>query len=378
MQATMNATQSIYISDSATLKRYCDQWLHASVLALDTEFIRTDTFYPIGALVQVSDGSDCFLIDPLSIDDFEPFVSLLADTNIVKVLHSCSEDIEVFDRLFGQVPVPLFDTQIAAAFDGYGFSLGYQGLTEAMLGIHVPKGETRSNWLQRPLSESQVHYAALDVAYLPRMYHMLKESLERKGRWLWVLDECEALSLPANDERLIKNYFNRVKSAWKLSRRELAILKCLIEWREAEARRKDRPRGRIVKDKSCFEIAKLQPVSLAELAMVDEVGRGTLNKYGDTILELISSAMALQESELPEKLTKPLPPQAGSVLKKLKVIVREKADKLQLAPEVLMRKKDYEALLHSGYFDGQYQLPATLLGWRKDIIGSELLNSLMK
>ena len=371
-------THPVYIDDNETLRKYCLQWQHATVLALDTEFIRTDTFYPIGALIQVSEGTACFLIDPLSIDDFTPFTKLLTDPGIVKVLHSCSEDLEVFERLFQVLPQPLIDTQIAAGLDGYGFSIGYQKMTESLLQIHVPKGETRSNWLQRPLTESQIHYAALDVAYLPEMYHRLQQSLELKGRWQWLLDDCAQLTRGQNDSDAVSQYYKKVKSVWKLSVRQLGVLRCVVEWRESEARERDRPRGRIVKDKSCFDIARLQPRDIKSLSAIEEVGPKTIRNYGTVLLNLVASGQSLPASALPEQLPKPLPPQAGSLLKQLKAHVNHRAEHLQMAPELLVRKRDYEALLRSGAGDQDYQLPESLCGWRKEVIGKDLLDIVIK
>ena len=368
----------VYIDDNETLRKFCLQWQHATVLALDTEFIRTDTFYPIGALLQVSEGTGCFLIDPLSIDDFSPLTALLTDPGIVKVLHSCSEDMEVFERLFQVLPQPLIDTQIAAGLDGYGFSLGYQKMTEALLQIHVPKGETRSNWLQRPLTESQIHYAALDVAYLPEMYQQLKQSLESKGRWQWLLEECAPLVNGQSDTDAVTQYYKKVKSVWKLSSRQLAVLQIVVEWREGEARRCDRPRGRILKDKSCFEIARLQPRDVRSLSSIEDVGSSTVRKYGQELLKLVVTGLSVAESELPAPLPKPLPPQTGSLLKQLKAHVSHRAEHLQMAPELLVRKRDYEALLRSGFSSQNYQLPASLCGWRKSVIGDDLLNIVIK
>ena len=375
---TRHIDHPLYIDSNEELQRLCRQWAGAQLLALDTEFIRTDTFYPIGALIQVSDGDGCFLIDPLAIDDFTPFKELLSNPNIIKVLHSCGEDLEVFDRLLGLVPAPLIDTQIAAGLDGLGFSMGYQRLVEALLQVHVPKGETRSNWLQRPLTESQIHYAALDVAYLPEIYQMLQQSLQQKGRWAWLQEECRNLVESYSDPEAIPSYFLKVKSAWKLSSRQLGVLKILTEWRELRARELDKPRGRILKDRSCYEIARLQPNDLKSLSYIEDVGRGTLRHNGEKILALVRQGQFVAEQDLPPRLPKPLPPATGSLMKRLKAHVRHRAEQLQLAQELLVKKRDYEALLRSGSRDGEYQLPETLSGWRKAVIGDELLSILAR
>jgi ribonuclease D len=365
-----------FVNSDDELARLCQQWSSAPVLALDTEFIRTDTFYPIGALIQVSDGSGCFLIDPLAITDFSAFSALLANTAILKVLHSCSEDLEVFNRLFGVIPQPLIDTQIAAALDGHGFSLSYQRLTEILLQIHVAKGETRSNWLQRPLTSAQIHYAALDVAYLPELYQRLSTSLQQKGRLSWLREECDFMVSASLNPVADDQYYKKVTSSWKLSRRELAVLQTLTLWREQQARSRDKPRGRIVKDHSCYDIARLQPKNLRQLSGIDDVGFKTVGHYGEMILTLIEQALALPEDKLPPLLPKALPPQTSRLLKVLKAHIGHRAQQLNLAQELLVRKRDYEALLRSGFNGGEYQLPASLAGWRKTIVGDELIELL--
>lgn len=375
MQNATSIHDPIYIDSNADLKRYCEQWRNAELLALDTEFIRTDTFYPIGALIQVSDGDGCMLIDPLSIDDFSAFIALLEDPAITKVLHSCSEDLEVFDRLFGVLPRPLIDTQIAAALDGWGFSLGYQRMTEAMMDIHVPKGETRSNWLQRPLSDSQVHYAALDVAYLPEMCRRLLQSLTAKGRGSWVEEECDLLLQRFVGSDQGESYYKKVKSAWKLNAQQLARLQLLTAWRETTAREKDKPRGRIIKDKSCFELARLKPATTDELKNIDELSPNAVRQYGEQILGLLSQADKLPAEQLPSTLPRPLPPESGKILKVLKNHASKCAARLNVAQEMLAKNKDYEALLRA-VSAGNYQLPDSLSGWRKSVLGDDLLGLL--
>ncbi|MFT7127932.1 MAG: ribonuclease D, partial [Gammaproteobacteria bacterium] len=307
----------VYIQSNEDLLRFCRQWMNCEILALDTEFIRTDTFYPKGALIQVSDGTGCFLIDPLPIDDFSPFKDLLENEQIVKILHSCSEDLEVFDTLFGIVPHPIFDTQIAASMVGYGYSLGYQAMTEKLLSIHVPKGETRSNWLQRPLTTSQIHYAALDVAYLPEMYLMLMGLLQEKGRLQWMQEECSLLVKSIPDEEKINSHYIKVKSAWKLTGQQLTLLQRLVQWREIEARHKNIPRGRVVKDRCCFDIAQLQPQSLPELGRISELPQKLIRQDGEMIIDLVKDVKNTSETEYLEPLQRPLPPETGSILKRL-------------------------------------------------------------
>jgi len=357
----------IYVDSDEQLGRLCQQWSTARLLALDTEFIRTDTFFPIAGLLQVSDGSACYLLDPLAIQDFTPFAHLLEDQAIIKVLHSCSEDLEVFDCLFGVLPQPLFDTQIGAALAGMDFSMSYQRLCEALLQQHVPKGETRSNWLRRPLTASQIHYAALDVAYLPAIYDLLTTKLQALGRYNWWLDDCQAVTDRFCDYLPAGQYYTKIKSAWKLAPSELALLQLLASWREQEARLRDVPRGRILKDNSCTGIATRQPQTIQELSLIEDLSPKTLRKEGDAVLAMVKQAQAIAPGDWPAALPRPLPLQAGSLLKNLKALAVQRATELAMPQEMLVRKKDYEVLLRDRV------LPATLEGWRKDIIGDELL-----
>ena len=365
----MTATDlALFVDDDAQFVDLCKQWQQVDFLALDTEFIRTDTFYPIAGLLQVSDGHSNYLLDPLKITDFSAFAALMKDQGIVKVLHSCSEDLEVFDRLVGELPSPLFDTQIAAAISGLGFSMSYQRLVEALLDIHVEKGETRSNWLQRPLTQSQCHYAALDVEHLPKVYHLLSNRLTDLNRSQWLVEECEASIAKYHSN---EPYYKKVKSAWKLSSSQLGLLEQLTTWREQQARARDVPRGRIIKDRSCFEIAAKPPRSKTQLSAVEDITSKIVRTDGDTILSLIEQYQA-NPSNLPA-LPKPLPKESSATLKQLKEHVRIKAQQLDVPAELLVKKRDYEAIIRSGLRGAKYQLPSTLQGWRQNAVANDLL-----
>jgi ribonuclease D len=364
------------VDDNQQLAQLCQQWRRAEIIALDTEFIRTDTFYPIAGLLQLSDGKGCFLIDPLAIDNWQCFADLMSDSSVIKLLHSCSEDLEVFDRLLGLLPTPIFDTQIGAAFAGYGFSLSYQNLVDEVLQIHVPKGETRSNWLQRPLTDSQLHYAALDVVYLHDVYSHLRNKLELLGRTVWWQEECLQLIEKANVYAPLSDYYKKVKSAWKLSPQQLLCLQKVTSWREQQARVKDRPRSRILKDRACFDLALQMPHSHHELSTIPDLSPGAVRKLGDTLLALVDETESAGSEAYPARLAKPLPPSAASSLKALKALVRQRAEHLDMPSELLVKKRDYESLLRSGYKTGRYSLPASLCGWRKTVIGEALLASL--
>lgn len=364
-----------WIRDDAGLAKQCAVWRQLPFVAVDTEFVRVDTFYPQAGLVQVGDGRDAWLIDPLAIGDWRPLAALLEDRAVVKVLHSCSEDLEVLQRLTGSVPQPLFDTQLAAAYLNLGFSMGYSRLVKEVLGIELPKGETRSDWLQRPLSELQVSYAAEDAVHLAEVYLALSERLSEEKR-AWVLEDGAELAANLKREVPPEELYREAKLAWKLSRQQLAVLRALCAWREREARRRDLPRNRILRETSLWPLARFQPDNLASLGRIEDMHPRSVRQDGETLLRLIREAAATPPESWPEAVPEPLPLEASSLLKKLRRIGQAEAERLQIAPELVLRKKSLEALLKSGYPNGPYQLPDSLRGWRRQRMGQALLDCL--
>lgn len=366
-------TEPIWIDQDDQLVELCARWQQQAALAIDTEFMRSDTFYPIAGLLQIGDGKGCYLIDPLALRNLEPLRELLLNPSVTKVLHSCSEDLEVFQRWLGIVPSPLFDTQIAAAFAGLGFGLGYANLIKSLLTIEIPKEETRSDWLQRPLSAAQLKYAALDVAHMLIVYGKLLQSLKTSERLEWVKSDCADLVENARKADNFVEAYQKVGFAWKLRPQELHILKELCIWRETEARARNIPRNRLIKEPSLWEIARKRIQDSAQLQRVPDIPSRTLKNDSDTIFKIVADALGVDESAWPARLDPPLAQSEGPLMKVLKNYVREFAEQAELPPEVLIRKKDYELLVRSGMNGGEYRLPERLLGWRYDLIGAGLL-----
>ncbi|WP_374981678.1 ribonuclease D [Pseudomonas solani] len=364
-----------WIRDDAELASHCARWRNLSFVALDTEFMRVDTFYPKAGLVQVGDGESAWLIDPLLIKDWRPFAELLEDPAVTKVLHACSEDLEVFLRLTGSLPLPLLDTQLAAGYLGIGYSMGYSRLVQAVLGIDLPKDETRSDWLQRPLTEMQERYAAEDAIHLAEIYRIIDERLDATKR-AWVLED--GAELVANLRREVDPYdlYRDAKLGWKLSRQQLAVLRELYAWRDIEARRRDQPRNRIIREHALWPLAKFQPDNLVALARIEDMHPRTVRQDGNTLLKMIREAAELPPAEWPEPLPEPLPSEATTLLKKLRAIGQAEAERLGMAPELMLRKKHLEALLKTGYPTGPYSLPEGFKGWRRELMGQALLDAL--
>lgn len=352
-------TDYSFIADNAALALCVDQVIACEVVVLDTEFMRTDTFFPIPALLQLSDGVHHYLIDPLSIDNWEPLKRLFQEPSTIKVLHSVSEDLEVFQQLLGVLPQPLLDTQVGAALAGFGFGLGYQRLLDSLLGIAIVKDETRSNWLQRPLSDAQCEYAVLDVVHLMPAFDKIRATLEQQDRMHWWLEEgarCVARALEPLDAG---DYFRKIKTASRLSASDQLCLRALCAWREQTAREQNVPRGRIVKDAVCIELAKRRPSTVGALARIKGVMPSSARRYGDALCELVAQDYADDGSV---ELETPL----NSMEKKRANAFRAELDALSeraaLPRELLASKKDVEECVRLR------RLSPNLNGWRRDYL----------
>ncbi len=379
-------TDYVLITDDEALNKCCESWQSHTHLALDTEFMRTDSFYPKVALFQVNDGKKNYLIDPLSISDWVKFQALMLAPEITKIFHSCSEDILVFIYQFGILPSPIFDTQVANAFLNQGFALSYQNMISEQFGINLPKGETRSNWLQRPLSEQQLDYAALDVAYLPEIYSRQKEKLAGMNKLAWVEEDCQRL-LSNYQEELEQDFsqtYRNISAAWQLDEKQLYILKALAEWREKRARQRDKPRNWIIKDKELVSIAKIIPKNIAQLGQIEGLNANFIHYEGLALLEVMQKKLNQANACLPKQIARPLSNAQKKEFKKAQLLVEKKAVELNLPTEILGRKRTllslYQSILelkdttsNEPIDVGKIRLPDELQGWRNEILVKELI-----
>ncbi|MEH6388616.1 MULTISPECIES: ribonuclease D [Pseudomonas] len=372
----MEVTQAktLFIDRNEVLAEWCERWLKLPYVAVDTEFVRTETFYPIAGLIQIGDGQHAYLIDPLAITEWAPLVELLGAPGVIKVFHSCSEDLEVFHHLCGVVPQPLFDTQLAAAYLGMDFSMGYSRLVKALLDIELAKDETRSDWLQRPLSPTQLQYAADDALHLAQIYELMAPRIDAAGLTSWLLSDTAEQGSHVGVLQDPDQAYRGIKQAWRLKPDELAILKLLAAWREREARQRDQARNRILRESAMVPIAQRQPDSLQTLSRIEDMHPRSVRHDGEMVLELVRQGQAIPPSEWPQPLPEPLPPDANRLLKSLRKIGQRHAVKLNIAPELMLRKKVLEAIVRTGYPAGPYSLPDELNGWRRELMGAELLD----
>jgi len=374
----------VMVLNDADLHALCAQWKNCQYLAMDTEFIRTTTFFPQVGLVQVNAGKGNYLIDPLEIADWGAFCELMVDPEITKVFHSCSEDLQVFMAVMQLVPSPVFDTQIAASLLNLGFGCSYQNLVRHYLEIDLPKGETRSDWLQRPLYDRQLNYAALDVACLPSIYLAQQTSLSEAGRLTWLEEECRTLidQYQRELEGDFSGMFLGLKGAWQLSQRQLGVLKKLAEWRELRARKRDKPRNWIIKEKQLIDIARLCPADIGELRCIDDLGKNFIRHEGNEVIDLVQQALTMDEEMLPDPIPDPLDGGAKNRLKRAQQFARNRAEELELPTEMLIRKRWLITLMQnlrdSASASEDDLLPGELKGWRYDQLMPGLVEAIKK
>jgi ribonuclease D len=364
------------VVDNQRLRQLCDQWKTTSHLAIDTEFMRVSTFYPKSGLIQVGEAGKNFLLDPLLLTEWQPFVEILTDPAIVKIIHSCSEDLVLFYSEFKCAPSPLFDTQRAAAFLGFGFSMSYLNLVLKLMDIVLEKSETRSDWLRRPLSADQILYAALDVAHLPDLYTELKGRLQQKGYFDYFRSDCDQLSLVAKnaeDPAVWEEIYLGMGAAWRLNREQLGVLKRLCVWREQTARSRDKPRTWIARDADLIELAEKRPADRAQLGQIKDISRNLQHQDSSAILALIagSSPVAAHEAERVDGL--PLTQEQRRVLKRCQHQIEQLAESTGIASELLARKKQLVQLIHlnpdSASAGAQIRWPASLeKAWQRPLI----------
>lgn len=367
---------AIWIDNNEDLAENCQKWLaECDAIGIDTEFQRTDTYYPIPALLQFYTGQDIYIVDPLSISDFTPLASILRSPDVVKVLHSFYEDIEVLCRLCGVKFSNVFDNQIAAAFCGFGNSIGYQNLVKAVIGVELDKEQCRSDWLKRPLAVEQIHYAAQDVLGLLPIYRSLQQQLKNNQRLQWVKDECHVKIIKITQTKDPELAYLDVKQAWLLNSKELAIVKTLAAWRERTARLENKPKNTLLNDQQLMKFARFKPKHKSQLFRWQGMHIQHIKRWGDDWIALIQVAQS-NEHEWPKCLPRPLNPHAGQWLKLAKDKIYLIASELNVPPELLLRKKGLEDLIRSGYPNGGFAYEDCLDGWRKDVLLEPLMELL--
>jgi ribonuclease D len=366
---------STWINNNDQLSSLCNQLSDCELIALDTEFIRTDTFYPKIALIQLSDGGSIWLVDVLAIDDFSPLKNLLESPDNTLIFHACAEDLDVLDHSVNIQPTHIFDTQIAAGIVNIGYSMGYARLVDSLLDIQLDKQETRSNWLARPLTQKQIDYAEVDVLHLHNLHGLLLKMLNKQNRLQWFDEETKGLFKVVDKRKNNQNYYTRIKGAWRLDAQSLTALRHLCQWRDSHARDKDIPKSRIAKDSVLLEIAEQMPKYRHQLHLVRDWHPVSIRRYGDIILkEILLSLNQTQDAWVP----RPISSSLNNTFKKIRKSLVKIAEEQKIPQEFLSNKRELEDILRS-VEQGNYQLPDRIKqGWRQQWVQSAVESEISK
>jgi len=359
-----------YVDSQDKLSSLCSRIKSSDVIAIDTEFLREKTYYAQLCLIQVATDDILACVDPLTISNLDPLLDVFYDPVRTKILHSARQDLEIFFDLKGELPKPIFDTQIAATLLGYGDQIGYAGLVKAMLSKTIEKEHARTDWSQRPLDDAQIHYALNDVRYLISMYRTQKQRLSEKGRALWLQPDFDNLT----DNKLYapdpNHLWKRVKGTRILKRGQLTVLQQLTIWREQRAREFNRPRKWVLPDDVLVDIARRCPGTADALQKI-RGWNNYISKYAEEIMAVVKNAKSIPESHWPvsERATT-LTAEQEAIVDLLMGVVRTRAVENDVTPAVLVTRKELENLV-----SGDRNVNV-LKGWRNELVGSELLNCL--
>lgn len=363
------------IQQDAQLKQLCEQARHYSVVALDTEFGRVRSYYAKLGLIQLYFGADVALIDPLTITDWQPFIALLADANVLKILHASGEDIEIFHQQFQQIPTPMLDTQIMANFLGFPQSAGFALLAQHYLQVELDKKASRTDWLKRPLSERQLNYAAADVYYLLPIYQKMAAAMANSEWKTAIQQECELFAQKRCRQTSPEKAYLDIGNAWRLNRKALNNLKFLAKWRFQEGIKRNIALNFIVSSEGLVQMAIHEPVHTAQLLDLG-LHPMEIKRYGKKLLLLLEQAKRVPPEQYPDLIEniseRPHYKKYLNLLhKELKAMLQNKVP-LQL---VASKKALHQFLKWYWLGQSKQKLPDLLCGWRA-VYGEKLLHSL--
>lgn len=360
--------QELFVDNPAALADLTDRLKGSEWLAIDTEFIREKTYFPRLCLIQISNGETAACVDPLAIDDLTPLLDLIYDGSIIKVLHAARQDLEIFLNDWGHLPLPLFDTQPAAALLGYGDQIGYAKLVQLVLGKDLPKDHSRTDWARRPLDQGQVRYALDDVIYLGQLYVEMRGSLSDRDRLQWLAADFAELADPATYIQHPATAWKRIKGRQHLRGIQLAILQALAAWREEQALARDLPRRWVIKDEVLVDLARRKPKATEQLNRIRGLDPAVIRREGDALLAAIGAGQNVPKDDWPHdgRVRKKLTPGQEAQADVLSAVLRQIADEHQLSPHAIAARKDLDKLVQ-----GDPDTPV-MEGWRRKVAGEKL------
>ena len=360
------------IETTAALAEACETLARSEYLTIDTEFLRETTFWPELCLIQLAGPETEVIVDPLAKGlDLAPFFALMANPAVLKVFHAARQDIEIIVNRGDLIPHPIFDTQVAAMVCGFGDSVSYDQLVQKIKGVNIDKSSRFTDWSRRPLTEKQLEYALADVTHLRDVYLALKEKLEAAGRSLWLTEEMAVLESRETYDLHPDDAWRRLKMRVKKPV-ELAVLQKVAAWREREARGRNVPRSRILKDDTIYEIAQQQPADAEALGRLRTIPKGwERSQSGAALLEAINEALAIPKADLPRLPRQThVPEGAAAASEMLKVLLKIVSEKEGVAAKIIANSDDLEKIA----VEGETAEVAALSGWRRELFGETALN----
>ncbi len=351
------------IKDNNTLKKFCRKCINEKVLAIDTEFVRENTYYPILCLIQISSDSFSAVIDPLSEIDLEPVWEILSNKDILKVFHAGRQDIEIFFNLTGKIPTPIYDTQIAAMFCGLGDQVSYDGLVNKFLGLTISKENQFSNWLQRPLTNKQIEYALSDVNYLIKIFPLIRKVIKVSNREEWVEKEFEYLKNKEIYDISPIEVWKKIKIK-NPKRENLNILKYIAEWREIECRKRNLPRNKLIKDEILVTLSQLKPSGIFSMKKIRGIPKNLHNNDLSKILKIIKFSQKIEPDKWPNVPKHNKTNVNKGSLDLLKLLLSYCSQKSGLAEKLITDADELRLIL-----DGQQEDLKVFRGWRNEIFG---------
>ncbi|MBA4797378.1 ribonuclease D [Rhizobium rosettiformans] len=355
------------IDTTAALEEACRLLAQSDFITIDTEFLRETTFWPELCLIQMASPQHEYIVDPMAKGlDLKPFFELMANPAVTKVFHAARQDIEIIFHLGDLIPHPIFDTQVAAMVCGFGDSVSYDQLVQKVKNVHIDKTSRFTDWSRRPLSEKQLDYALADVTHLRDVYLKLKGQLEAEGRAEWLTEEMAILESRETYDLPPEQAWQRLKMRLRKPT-ELAVMQYVAAWREREARSRNVPRSRVLKDDAIYEIAQQQPKDTEALGRLRTIPKGwERSSSGAAILEQVNAALALPKSEMPHLQRHTHAPEGTqSAVELLKVLLRLTSEKHGVASKVIANSDDLEKIAA----EGEKAEVAALQGWRKELFG---------
>jgi len=344
-------------------------------LGLDTEFMPEGRYRPLLCLVQVVVEDEVWVLDPLAGFDPAPLADVLADPDVEIVVHAGRQDVAILRREWGTDVTHVFDTQVAAGFAGFSAQAGYSGLLHDVLRIRLPKTASFTRWDARPLTDEQLRYARGDVEHLLPLADDIQGRLQARGRLEWAREECHAVA-QASDERDPEEVWRRLPRATSLDPRERAVAREVAAWRERTAAREDRPVGAVVRDPTIVELAKRQPSGRRDLAQIRGVNPDVVRRRGDDIVAAIERGRAAQPIRLDEGERLATESQDGPVIALAEALVRARAQEAGLAYELIAARADLAPIVVTSRRGEAEPDVRTLRGWRRELVGAELLELL--